>query len=94
MDLILINFGNICIAGHNYDNNKFFSKINTLVNDDYIYIYNLNGIKQEYFVIENYETDFNNTSCTNQETDGKEELTLVTCNNINNNRIIVKAVKK
>ena len=89
-----MNYGNVCIAAHNYDSNKFFSKINRLSDDDLIYIYNLNGEKQEYSVIENFETEFNDTGCTSQETNGKQELTLVTCNNVNNKRIIVKAVKK
>ena len=89
-----MNLGNICIAAHNYDNNKFFSKINTLNNNDLMYIYTLNGEKQEYNVTENYETAFNDSSCTNQNTNGNQELTLVTCNNVNNKRIIVKAVKK
>jgi len=89
-----MKFGNVCIAAHNYDNDKFFSKINTLKNNDSIYIYNLNGEKQEYNVIKNYETAFNDSSCTSQNTNGNQELTLVTCNNVNNKRIIVKAVKK
>ena len=84
----------MCIAAHNYDNDKFFSKINTLSNNDSIYIYNLNGEKHEYNVRENFETAFNDTSCTRQKTNEKQELTLVTCNNVNNNRIIVKAVKE
>lgn len=89
-----MKFGNVCIAAHNYDNDKFFSKIHTLSNEDLIYIYNLNGERHEYNVIGNFETEFNDTSCTSQETNGKQEITLVTCNNVNNNRIIVKAVKK
>ena len=31
--------GNICIAGHNYNNSMFFSNLISLVNDDIIYIY-------------------------------------------------------
>jgi len=89
-----MKFGNICIAAHNYDNDKFFSKINTLHNEDLIYIYNLNGEKQEYNVIKYFETEFNDFSCTNQNTNGMQELTLVTCNNVNNKRIIVKAVRR
>lgn len=89
-----MKFGNVCIAAHNYDNDKFFSKINTLNNEDLIYIYTLNGEKQEYNVTNNFETEFNDTSCTSQDTNGNRELTLVTCNNVNNRRIIVKAVNK
>ena len=89
-----MKYGNVCIAAHNYDNDKFFSRINTLYNNDLIYIYNLNGKREEYYVVKNYETEYNDTSCTNQNTNGKSELTLVTCNNVNNNRVIVKAIKK
>ena len=89
-----MKLGNVSIAAHNYDNDKFFSKINTLSNEDLIYIYNLNGEKSEYNVTENFETKFDDTSPTSQDTNGKQELTLITCNNLNNNRIIVKAVKK
>lgn len=89
-----MKLGNVCIAAHNYDNDKFFSKINTLSNEDLIYIYNLNGKKSEYSVTENFETKFDDTSPTSQDTRGKQEITLVTCNNLNNNRIIVKAIKK
>jgi len=86
--------GNVCIAAHNYDNDKFFSKINILSINDSIYIYNLNGEKQEYNVIENFETGFDDTSCINHKSNNTQELTLVTCNNLNNKRIIVKAIKK
>ena len=29
--------------------------------------------------------------CTSQETNGKKEITLITCNNITGNRLIIKA---
>ena len=32
--------GNLCIAGHNYDNSKFFSKISILHINDEIILYN------------------------------------------------------
>lgn len=35
------NNGNICIAGHNYDNSLFFSKISTLLKDDEIFIFDV-----------------------------------------------------
>ena len=47
-----------------------------------------------YSVYQNYEVAFNDTSCTSQQTNGKKEITLVTCNNRNNKRIIVKAIEK
>ena len=81
--------GNLCIAGHNYNNNLFFSNISKLKKEDKIYIYDNQNHEYIYSVFANYEvkTDdlspifYNNFS----------ELTLVTCNNFNNNRIIIKA---
>lgn len=82
--------GNICIAGHNYDNGKFFSNISMLQSNDEIYIYYEN-IKYTYTVTSNYEVLSNNLSpIFNYEKD-KKLLTLVTCNNFNDNRIIIKA---
>ena len=42
--------GNLCIAGHNYDNGKFFSNINKLNIGDKIKIYDLNNNFLEYMM--------------------------------------------
>jgi LPXTG-site transpeptidase (sortase) family protein len=84
----------MCIAGHNYNNYQFFSRLRKLNIGDSIYIYDLNGKKIEYIVYKNYETNSNDLSCTNQNTDGKREITLITCNNIKTQRRIVKAREK
>lgn len=83
--------GNLCIAGHNYDNTKFFSKINTLKNDDKIYIYDTNNHQTTYHVYDMYEVNSNDLSPLTGSNANMKELTLVTCNNFNDNRIIVKA---
>lgn len=49
------------------------------------------GKKIDYSVYESYETDYDDLSCTNQETNGKREVTLITCNNIKNRRRVIKA---
>ena len=64
--------GNLCIAGHNYDNQTFFSDIPKLSLNDSIFIYDLTGKKVEYLIYEKFETTINDTSCTNQETNGKK----------------------
>jgi LPXTG-site transpeptidase (sortase) family protein len=84
----------MCIAGHNYNNYQFFSRLRKLNIGDSIYIYDLSGNKIEYTVYKNYETDDSDLSCTAQNTNGKREVTLVTCNNIKNKRRIVKALEK
>lgn len=83
-------YGNICIAGHNYEDGKFFSKLGTLKNGDNIYIYDSNGDSLTYKVYAVYETPMDDMDCIKQITNVKE-VTLVTCNNVNGNRIIVKA---
>lgn len=83
--------GNLCIAGHNYNNSKFFSKINTLKNGDKILLYDTSNNKIIYNLYANYEVNSNNISPIIVSHNGIKELTLVTCNNYNGNRIIVKA---
>ena len=82
---------NICIAGHNYNNDMFFSNIDKLQNGDEIYIYNNNGFKYIYKVFEKYEVKENDLSPIYNYNKNKKTLTLITCNNLNNNRIIIKA---
>lgn len=47
-----------------------------------------------YEVYKSYETDYNDLSCTSQDTNEKREITLVTCNNIKNKRRVIKAIEK
>ena len=83
--------GNLCIAGHNYDDSRFFSNLHKLELGDKINIYDATSSLTTYHVYKKYETNKSDTSCTSQDTNGKKEITLVTCNNFNNNRLIVKA---
>ena len=83
--------GNLCIAAHNYDDNRFFSNLHNLNIGDSINIYDSKNFLVTYYVYEKYEISLNDTSCTSQNTNGKREITLVTCNNITKNRLIVKA---
>ena len=85
---------NLCIAGHNYDNDKFFSHIPSLNYDDEIIIHDNFGNSFFYTVIKNYEVEENDLSPIYDKISNSYELTLITCNNINNNRIIIKAKKK
>ena len=82
--------GNICIAGHNYDNGKFFSNIYMLEPDDKIYIYS-NDKKYTYLVSSNYEVEANDLSPIFNYDNSRKNLTLVTCNNLTGDRIIIVA---
>ena len=85
---------NLCIAGHNYDNDKFFSHIPSLNYDDEIIIHDNFNNSFFYTVIKNYEVKEDDLSPIYDKISNSYELTLITCNNINNNRIIIKAKKK
>ena len=86
--------GNFCIVGHNYKNEQFFSKVPTLENGDIIQITDLFGNTVEYEVYDKYVVLPTNTDCTSQLTNGKREITLITCTNDNKQRVIVKATEK
>lgn len=83
--------GNLCIAGHNYINNNFFGRLNELDIGDEIKIFDLSGNCVEYSIYDIYETNENDTSCTFQETNGTKIVTLITCNNISGQRLILHA---
>ncbi len=83
--------GNFCIVGHNYRDTRFFSKVPTLENGDLIEITDLSGKTINYQVYNKYQVVPEDTSCTSQLTDGKKEITLITCTNDNKHRVIVKA---
>lgn len=83
--------GNLCIAAHNYDDNRFFGNLYKLEIGDKINIYDSTNSLIIYYVYDKYETDKNDTTCTSQNTYEKKEITLMTCNNLNGNRLIIKA---
>ena len=84
--------GNLCIVGHNYRNNQFFSKVPRLENGDIIEITDTFGKTVQYEVYDKYVTVDTDTSCTSQRTNGKREVTIITCTDASDNhRVIVKA---
>ena len=83
--------GNLCIAGHNYADNKIFGKLYMIDLGDVIDIYDLSGNKISYVIYEKTEVPADDISCTSQNTNGLCEITLVTCNTIKGNRHIIKA---
>lgn len=85
--------GNLCIVGHNYRNNRFFSKVPKLVNGDTIEIMDLTGTTITYEVYDKHTVDPKDVSDTTQKTNGKKEITLITCTNDSKQRVIVKATE-
>jgi len=86
--------GNFCIVAHNYRNTMFFSKVPTLNNGDIIEITDLSGTTLKYEVYDKYVVSENDKSCSSQKTDGRKEITLITCTDDSKNRVIVKATEK
>lgn len=83
--------GNFCIVGHNYRNTKFFSKVPTLKSGDIIEITDLSGKTIQYAIYDNYIVEPDDTSCTSQLTNGRKEITIITCTDSGKQRVVVKA---
>ena len=83
--------GNMCIAGHNFANQTHFAKLHLLKEEDTIQIYDLNGNVTNYSIYQKSEISADDTSCLSQETDSQREITLITCNTIKGNRVVIKA---
>lgn len=85
--------GNLCIVGHNYKNSKFFSKVPTLAIGDIVEITDLSGKTLKYEAYDIYTVDPADTRCTSQLTQGKKEVTLITCTNDTKQRVVVKCTE-
>ena len=86
--------GNFCIVGHNYRNNRFFSKVPKLEPGDVIEITDVaTGKTINYKVYNKYQVDPSDVSCTTQLTNGKKEVTLITCTDDSKYRVVVKAME-
>lgn len=85
--------GNFCIVGHNYRNSKFFSKVPKLENGDIIEIIDLTGATVRYEVYDKYQITDTDVQCTSQLTEGRKDITLITCTDDSKNRIVVKATE-
>ena len=84
--------GNYCIVGHNYRNSRFFSKVPTLVNGDIIEITDLSKRTILYKVYDKHIVKEDDLQDTDQRTNGKKEITLITCTDASNDeRYIIKA---
>ena len=82
--------GNYCIVGHNYRNGKMFGRLAELENGDIVELEDMTGRTIEYEVYNKYVVEPTDTSCTSQRTNGRKELTLITCTNYGTQRLVVK----
>lgn len=86
--------GNLCIAGHNYADNRFFGRLDELEKEDVVKIFDLTGHMEEYFVRSISRISSTDTRCTNQDTNGEKMVTLLTCNNLSTTRLAVQCIQK
>lgn len=85
--------GNYIIAGHNYNKENMFNNlINLEINDEITLTDNING-EVKYRVYQIYKTTPDNIAPLSQNTNGKKEVTLITCVNYSKNRLVVKAME-
>ena len=85
------NVGNYCIVGHNYANGKLFGKLSQMEIGDIAELKSTrNGKTVQYEAYAKYRVNPDDVSCTSQLTDGKREITLITCKNFGTQRLIIK----
>lgn len=84
----LNNYGNLCLAGHNYDN--MFGKLTELEKGDKFILIDKDSEKITYEIKDIFSVEPDNLECLLQDED-KVEITLITCENGSTSRLIVKA---
>lgn len=83
--------GNYCVVGHNYKSKKMFGRLSEAVSGDIVELEDMNGNVVKYSVYDKYIVEPTDTSCTTQLTNGRKEVTLITCTNYGKQRLVVKA---
>lgn len=83
--------GNYVIVGHNYKGGKMFGKLPNIKIGDTCELTDLSGRTVTYKVYEMYVVEPEDVSCTSQLTNGKREITLITCTSTGKQRHVIKA---
>lgn len=84
--------GNCCVAGHNAPrNNNMFYNLKKLEIGNTLTISDNDIGKVQYEIYDIYNVLPEDVTCLSQETNGKREVTLITCTNDSSKRTIVKA---
>ena len=83
--------GNTTIVGHNYRNGTFFSNLKKVTIGDKVYITDESGKKMTYIVYNTVITTPEDSSFLERDTEGKREITLDTCTDDTQSRLLVLA---
>ena len=87
--------GNLCVIAHNYRRKGvFFSDVEQLVVGDIVEIQDLSQRTIQYEVYDIHTVIPDNTADTTQKTNGRKEVTLITCTDNSEQRIIVRCKEK
>ena len=87
--------GNLCIIAHNYRRKGvFFSDVPDLVVGDIVEIQDLSQRTIQYVIYDIHTVMPDNVSDTTQKTNGRKEVTLITCTDDSKQRVIVKCREK
>lgn len=87
--------GNLCIIAHNYRRKGvFFSDVEQLVVGDIVEIQDLSQRTIQYEVYDIHTVIPDNVADTTQMTNGRKEVTLITCTDNSEQRIIVRCKEK
>ena len=80
---------NICIIGHNYFDNRFFSNLNKLEVGDVIFVNDLKNNTYKYYVYKKFEINEGDTQSVLKQ-EKERELTLCTCTFNKKKRLVIK----
>lgn len=83
--------GNFCISGHNYVNKNMFSKLKSLEIGDRLFLTDNSGRTLQYEIYDVFKVEPSDTTVVSQKTDGRKEVTLITCTSDSKLRIIIKS---
>ena len=87
--------GNLCIIAHNYRRKGvFFSDVDKLVVGDIVEIQDLSQRVIQYEIYDIHTVMPDNVEDTTQKTNGRKEVTLITCTDDSQQRIIVRCKEK
>lgn len=86
--------GNYVIIGHNYKSGKMFGKLKSINIGDVIELTDLTGRTIKYVVSEKYVITPEDRSCTSQLTNGRRQITLITCSSGGAKRLVVQGYEQ
>jgi len=86
--------GNVVLASHNFQNGKLFSNNYLLEVGDEIYITDTLGTRYKYIIYDKFTTTPEDTTYMTRDTKGKMEISLTTCTNNEEKRLIILAKKE